>query len=477
MSWRIGVTRAALLLMESMWTYAVVAFAVALAEESGKPSFLAVLAVVFVSYGLSRFLQSTDLDLGILRIWGTLLSVLVFYLIVRLDFYGDTRIWDFGWADDLFNHLERTVRENGSAVIGVPLLWVFWMRGILRGQQVLGWDNVLATFGLGVLIIGVIEVFQAKVNAPALVGLIAVPYVAIGLIALSLAHAARAESDVKRSFTRTWFVAAGSAVLLLGGLALLLALFDLVGAADAIRSTANGAAWLFSTTFEYIIWPIAKLTEGLFIVVRWLMNLILGAPQPPRPQPEQQLTVCVQDFVDAGKTLQEAAELCREDTPDRRELPGWLQLFLRILVAAPVVALLLVVLALLFTRFQRRRRPGEVRESAYHEGRLASDLGGLLGSLLGRLRPHLPFGREQMDAVRRLYFEMVETAESHGLARRPAETPLELAPRLDAQFSSGTPGEITSAFDDVRYGAHPPSEEDARRLREEWQSAVRGESG
>src|SRR5262249_17242738 len=102
--WRIPVTRGALLLMEAMWCYALTAFLVAGAGHGGKPSFIAALLVVSIPFLISRFLQQTDLSLGILRAWGALLSILLFYAIIRIDFFGDWRLWDFGWADNLFAH-------------------------------------------------------------------------------------------------------------------------------------------------------------------------------------------------------------------------------------------------------------------------------------------------------------------------------------------------------------------------------------
>jgi hypothetical protein len=42
-----------------------------------------------------------------------------FYAIVRIDFFDDVRLWDFGWANDLFNHTEATARSERPAVFGI----------------------------------------------------------------------------------------------------------------------------------------------------------------------------------------------------------------------------------------------------------------------------------------------------------------------------------------------------------------------
>ena len=110
-----------------------------------------------------------------------------------------------------------------------------------------------------------------------------------------------------------------------------------------------------------------------------------------------------------------------------------------------------------------------MKESTYQEGRLAADLGNLVGAMLGRLRPSLRFGGGETDPVRRLYFEMLAAAARRGVERRPPETPLEVSPRLERAFAAPAPMEITDLFDEVRYGGRRPDPERVARLREEWE--------
>ena len=154
--------RASLVLMETMWVYALVAFLVALTVGGGKPSFLGVLFIVGGSFAISRFLQGTDLSLGILRIWGAALSILVFYAMVRIDFFGDWRLWDFSWADAFFNHSEATIRGDSAPFIAVPLLLIVWVRGVLRGQESVMFEDVLGSFAIGVVVVAVVEVFGSS---------------------------------------------------------------------------------------------------------------------------------------------------------------------------------------------------------------------------------------------------------------------------------------------------------------------------
>jgi hypothetical protein len=89
--------------------------------------------------------------------------------------------------------------------------------------------------------------------------------------------------------------------------------------------------------------------------------------------------------------------------------------------------------------------------------------------MLGRFRPRGGGVARVTEPVRRLYFEMLSAGEARGVQRPPADTPLDLSPRLQTTFASGTPGEITGLFHDVRYGERLPPEAEVRRLREEWE--------
>jgi hypothetical protein len=194
---------------------------------------------------------------------------------------------------------------------------------------------------------------------------------------------------------------------------------------------------------------VIKIVEGIFWLIQWVANL--GAD----PQPGEQVTPPPQD----------------EQDPFRERdsiLPNWVESVIKYVMAGGVIGGLIIGLALLFTRYRRRTEPGDLKESVYTEGRLATDLSDLLGSMFGRFRPRGGPGR-LTEPVRRLYFEMLSAGEARGVERRPVDTPLELSPRLETTFASATPGEITGLFDDVRYGAHEASEADVRRLRDDWE--------
>jgi hypothetical protein len=380
------------------------------------------------------------------------LSLLVFYAIVRVDFFGDWRLWDFTWADQVFNDTEATLRDKGFAVFGIPMLWLLWLRGISRGQQTLDFESVVGAFAVGVVVIAMVEALQGG-DVPEGVRYVAVPYVGVGLLAIGLAHAGRAELEYGRSFAPTWLIAVGGTVAVLATVSLLFVVIDFGTATELLASAVKAIGSVVATVFYYIMWPIVKAIEGIMIVVRALIEALFSGAERQEPQE------------------QEPAEGQPEENPN--EIPGWLDLLVRIIVGGALVTMILFALALAFRRFQRRRRPGETKESTYQEGRLTADLSDLFGAFVGRLRRGTRVAQER-DPLRRLYFEMLATGAERGIERQTAETPLELAPRLDQVFRAETPARITSAFDDSRYGGISPPKAEVERLSDEWKQLKEG---
>ena len=450
-AWRPGVTRAALLAMETLWIYAVCAFLIAIIAEGGKPSLIGAGVIVFASFGISRLLQISDFSVGLMRVWGLLLSFIVFYCVVRVDFFADWRFWDFSWVDALFNATEATGRERTDATFGVPVLWLFWLRGVQRGQQRTGFDDVVMSFAIGLVVIIGVELFASQPgDTPGAVSIVPVPFVALGLLAIALSHAARSEDEFSRSFAPTWIVAVGGAILSIGTIALILVLLDYAAVSRLVTDASEVLGWVVGTVFFYVSWPFFKVLELIFLGISDLLANFATGNQGQ------------------NDALLNPGEAPQPEEGDAEPLPAWAQDLRRILTAAGVVALLLITTALLFKRFRRREAPNEVRESLYQEGRLTSDLGNLIGSLLGRFRGGRAGGRD-LDAVRRLYFDVLHAAHDRGLERRASETPLELAPRLTSLFAAETPRQITAAFDDARYGGLPPPASEVEQLRAEWE--------
>jgi hypothetical protein len=449
--WRGPLVRGSLVLMETLWVYALVAFVVESTVGGGKPTLLGVFVVVGGAFTLSRLLQGSVMSLTTIRIVGSTLSLLVFYAVVRIDFYGDFAMWDFRWLDRLVNETHAALdaeTKGATAILGVPLLAFFWMRGILAGQQSVTFEDVLSSFAMGFGVIASVLVFGSLVDKlPRGVELIAVPYVAVGLMALGLQHASQATDSFEREFTPVWLIAISSAVAVMGLVALVFVLVDFGTARDGLGYMATGIGWVFAGIVALMAWPVIKFFEGIF----WLMDFVIGGLDAREEPPPQALPGSDEVGSQEGRGS---------------VLPDWVDHLVRYVMASIVIVTITVILGLLFQRFQKRPESSDNKESVYTDGRLAADLGNLIGSLF-----HRRGGREVRanEPVRRLYFEMLAAGEARGVQRRPTDTPLDLAPRLQSTFRSETPGEITGLFDDVRYGGFEAEEDEVRRLRTQWE--------
>jgi hypothetical protein len=449
--WRGPLVRGSLVLMETLWVYALVAFVVESTVGGGKPTLLGVFVVVGGAFTLSRLLQGSVMSLTTIRIVGSTLSLLVFYAVVRIDFYGDFAMWDFHWLDRLVNETHAALdaeTKGATAILGVPLLAFFWMRGILAGQQSVTFEDVLSSFAMGFGVIASVLVFGSLVDKlPRGVELIAVPYVAVGLMALGLQHASQATDSFEREFTPVWLIAISSAVAVMGLVALVFVLVDFGTARDGLGYMATGIGWVFAGIVALMAWPVIKFFEGIF----WLMDFVIGGLDAREEPPPQALPGSDEVGSQEGRGS---------------VLPDWVDHLVRYVMASIVIVTITVILGLLFQRFQKRPESSDNKESVYTDGRLAADLGNLIGSLFHRRGGRVVRANEP---VRRLYFEMLAAGEARGVQRRPTDTPLDLAPRLQSTFRSETPGEITGLFDDVRYGGLEAEEDEVRRLRTQWE--------
>jgi hypothetical protein len=443
--------------MEAIAVYAVLAWLGAVAGEGGKPGLLAVLLVVGGSFGLARALQSTELPLELVRAWGTAASLLVFYAIVRVDYFGDWQFWDFTWADRLFGDLGSVTDSEGAAVLTVPLLWLVWLRGLTRGQEPQGFDSILRTFVAGLIAVTIVSVFEGSVDdTPGLVGKLAVPYVMVGLIGIALAHAAQSEGDSGRGFGGVWLAAIGGGVLLMAGISLLVALFDIGNTSDAAGDGGNAVWDVIGPAVEAAATPLIDALDAAIRGLRDLFTALFGEPNlednQGRPEPIP---------------------------PDELEwnFPGWVDLILRAVITTTVILVVVAVLALTFRRFRKTVRPTHSRESVYEQGRIAADLGGLLGGLIDRFRPG-GHRRAYLDPIRRLYHEMLAEAAHRGAPRPEHVTPIEFAAVLEERFRSPLPGRISTVFAAARYGGHVADTRVVDGLREEWQALAKsGQTG
>jgi hypothetical protein len=115
----------------------------------------------------------------------------VFYVIVRVDFFRRPAPVGLQLGRQLLRDTSAALQSQDAktAATGIPLLWFIWMRGVFRGAQHISFESVAGNFAIGVIIVAIVEAFVGVVDAPATVGHIAVPYIAVGLLAIATTQA------------------------------------------------------------------------------------------------------------------------------------------------------------------------------------------------------------------------------------------------------------------------------------------------
>jgi hypothetical protein len=426
--------------------YAGVSLFVAGAGDGESVSLLSVIAVVVVPYALSRLLATRDLSERAMRWWGSGLSVVGLFLLLRSEIAGIDGLWDLGWLVDLLAEPGNSLEDEGAAITTVAFLGATWVWCVVRGTMSLTIDRVMTEAGAGLFVVLIAALFADAAEAPEALRWLPVPYMVAALASLALLHARPVEQGT--SMLRSpWLIWTGGAIVGMALLALVLAILpvpSLEATGDALLSVARAIgialAWTFSPVFFAIGW--------VFDHIPW--------PFDTSEFPEQQ------------------DQPLRDPEEEESEPSQWSLVLGYIVRTAIVLFLIALAAALIWFAFRRftRRRDGADDETREDVAPVPGGMFGGLRSLLPRV-PRFGSRASSRDAIGRLYLSMLRAASQRGLERPPAATPLEFAPSLDARFASPLPSTISRAYAEARYAAREPEQGEVDRLRNQWKNVVK----
>ncbi|MDO8614391.1 MAG: DUF4129 domain-containing protein [Dehalococcoidia bacterium] len=459
MSGRLLAADVSLLAARALWVYGGAAVVVAAFAQTGErplaggasASLPAVAAVVLLSHVLARSLQRSETGHAAVRVWGSLLSLALFYAVMRLDITGEADVWKLGWLLRLITEPGQALEGQAAAVAESLLLGCAWLYGTARGLRNSDFETALGEVGLGLVVVAA-AVAAAAAGGPAHLSWLPVAYVPAGLIALALAHLASLEPAKSSPEHRPrgplagagslWIVVIPAALAVLGALAA-----DIQ--APPLPDLTGGLAWLargLALAVFYALWP---LLIALAWAVEHLHSWIGGEGQPLN-----------RGLPAAGEPAAPAAD------GGSSGLPAPLAYVLR---SGAVVAVIAIVLAALWSVFQRfSSSSGAVGAGELVERAPASAGPSLLARALGRLSAFGGAGTRGRDPIGRLYFAMLHRAARQGLRRPPSATPLEFAPSLREHFRSPLALAISEAYARARYGGRAPPPQEIARLRSQW---------
>ena len=436
------------LLVELLWGFAAVALFVQFfgGGDGPAPSLAAIAVVVAGSYAVARALQASSLDETELRIAGLLASIAGLTL-AGLVGYATFPPWG---SVGLTGNAGGTIGGSAHIVAGMLAMLVLWLRGVNRGQlSGAKLDEVLASSSIGFLIVVVAALSDPPARGAVSWSALAFAYSILVLVTLAALQAPEPEAG-SRGFVRRY--ALGLAVLAAVAFALAL------GAAATAHQTADAAGVLSDPLRSagreldrYVIGPLLASIAYPFALLADLIAWVLPEPKE-QPQPV------------------EPPQLDRPE-PEDKSRPLWQTILFAAAITSGLLAAAAAVVTLIWFAFRRfvRREGEDTRERRDHvepATSLSDDLAALFGVFGRRLRGR---GRTASAvAIRRLYSEVLATAQSQGLERPASATPLQFAPALDAHFASGVASEITEAFAESRYGERVVVDERVRELTERW---------
>lgn len=433
-----------LLVMETIAAYALISIVMVMAAVGDERRFVAVVAVVLASWLISRLLASMKLAPVQLRLWATLISIGALATILRVEFAGDLRLWDTSWIVDLVRDPQTTLRVGMSNFISAPILAALWVRGLLRGQDAVEFDTIVGTFIFGILITGLAAlIVDTGGDMPRELGWLAGLYVVIGLSSIGLAHVTRSDGGEFSLPRRTAILVGGivlglTAVVLVPVVLVLLAGFD--GVQDAMILAGRGIGFLLAGAFYVVTWPLLAFAQ-LFA------NVDFGSGGE-RTQPD----------IVWGEEPEAGFDLVR---------------LITIVLTCSLIGSLLLWFWISFAialQERIRRKSGGLKAPISERSHQPRGMARLFKSVVRRQRRR----SDELEPVRRLYFDVLEEGERCGIQRSPTDTPLELASRLAQALGPEPSGSITQVFADVRYGRLTPDPAEVHRLRQAWSERLDG---
>jgi hypothetical protein len=421
------------------------------------------LLLMLVPFNLIRVTSLINIPADKQRLLLALGLLVTILLGLRSLLYEPTSLFDFTWLREFFDHAGDPANPLWGRDVAVFLvISLMWWRGIsLAGRSVdigdVGLRFRLASLFLAILVAGIAE---------SLLGWSVAPYILlfffVSLLAIVLTRIEQLEADeTGRAFplgprwVLTVTLAAFLIVFIIGilaGVASGQAVDNVVGWLAPLWKALSFLARAALGIFIYLSGP-------LIIILEAILSFLIGLIGPLLSQ--------------AFENLELVAPTPGVDSPqgeDIMEITTTAPLLPRQLLTILSMTFFILLISLAFSRLLRHLRP-----AADSDTELVNPLDGLSGKELGfgrRLLNQLNFWRRRQAAasIRRIYRDMCSLAASSGYPRPPTETPYEYLHTLKEAWPENTAETllITEAYNQVRYGEIPESQEELNNIESAW---------
>ena len=442
---------------ESAWVFALAGIVGTLAGFDSSPlSWYGVAGILGLSVLLSRLTPRKGESVEVLFVLMAVLGLAVTYVSVALHVEpGQLRpAWPIDW---LINDAPGGYTSRG--VFGAILGLLLWWRGTRVASNEFPTDDLSFTFRVGMLVLVVALIYDLNTDASLSTFPMVFLFFGSSLIGLSAGHLL--EESRRSADERTWPKAIGATVAAITTFGLLVALINR-GVLSFLSKPATAA---LDALLRGVIWGIIAPIAFFFdVIVSWLINFFdLFQGEPEQPQ-EEAFNPEIQGFLE---TLQEEQEAASEGFTLLLQI-------IELALVAIIVAIVVLVLAKAFRRVLRgrdRSTEGQ-RDSVAQDASPVADVAKMALRLVPDVlkRPprkgyRVPDGPPGIVEAFRLYYDMLDTAEEHGITRRKHDTPTEFQARLEGTFPSDVVRPSTESFNLAIYADVPADHSMVQRLR------------
>ncbi len=458
------VVLAAHVVAESAWVFALAGIVGTLAGFDSSPlSWYGVVGILGLSVFLSRLTPREGEKVEVLYALMAVLGLAVVYVSVALHVEpGQVRpTWFIDW---LINDAPGGYTSRG--VFGAILGAILWWRGTRVASNEFPTDDLSFTFRVGMLVLVAALIYDLNTEQSLSTFPMVFLFFGSSLIGLSTGHLL--EESQHSAGERTWPKAIGATVAAITAFGLLVALIN----RGVLTFLAKPATAALDALARGLLWGIiAPIAFAFDVVIGWLISL-LGIFEGEQEQPqEEEINPEIQGFLE---TLQEEQEAASEGFALVLQIIEW-----------GLVAVIVVIVALLLSRAFRRLLRGRDRETEGQRDSVAQDANpvGDVAKLALRLVPdvlkrpqrkgyRVPDGPPGIVEAFRLYYDMLDTAEEHGITRRKHDTPTEFQGRLEETFPGDVVGPSTESFNLAIYADVPSDSSVIQRLRKGLKDAT-----
>jgi hypothetical protein len=452
-----GIAYTALVIVESVWWFAVLATIGGMVGLGGSPlPWAAVLMLFAVGMSSAWLFGGMDGDSATIALYQGVVALIAVYLAMANVTVAESWSFEIAWPVDTFG---GTFGNEGVAdvIIGVIAAGWIWYRSqslVVGG----GLDGKLArAFKLGTVFISIgLLVEYSAIRSDIGIAALLLPFFGAALVGMAVTRLPQSDDAGKASWPKIIGVSVG-AILGLGAVGgVLTGRYGDLG----VRGLINAWGGFVDALLWVLRYPLEWIITLLWRLLLWLRDRARGEEEeqveqePPGPLSE--------DMVNPGMEQAERA------TDFAMEAIRW-----------PVSILLLVVLFFVlvfaYRRFSTRKsdKDNADRESIRGDADAGADMMKLLAGLMpswmkGRKRRSLwkwPEGERGVAEAFLLYFDTLTHAIKRGMTFDPNATPNERVTTL-AVYLPGAPVEtVTSRFNAACYGAVPADTAEIDRLR------------